>query len=92
MNTDLPFAEKTEFLCCRSREIDERRFAFAGAIVDLLEKPQIRREMGESGYRRCIEEFSLERSLNKVHDLYLELTVIKGSKDGLRSNIHHVSR
>ena len=47
--------------------------AFAGAIIELLGKPQRRREMGESGYRRCIEEFSLERSLNKVHDLYLEL-------------------
>ncbi len=48
--------------------------AFASAISELLRKPQMRHEMGESGYWRCIEEFSLEQALNRVHDLYLELT------------------
>jgi len=46
---------------------------FAVAIVDLLKASNMRQEMGENGYRRCINEFSLGKSLNNVHDLYVEL-------------------
>ena len=52
----------------------EDHLAFAEAIVALLGNPERGREMGEAGYQRSVEEFSLERSLNKVHDLYIELT------------------
>lgn len=47
--------------------------AFAGAIIELLSNPERSRKMGEAGYLSCIEEFSLEKSLNKVHDLYIEV-------------------
>jgi len=47
--------------------------AFAEAIIKLAGSPTKRWEMGEAGYQRCIKEFSLEKSLNKVHDLYLDL-------------------
>lgn len=52
---------------------DDHR-AFAESIIDLLGNPTKGREMGEAGYQRCIDEFSLEKSLSKVHDLYIELT------------------
>lgn len=47
--------------------------AFSAAIIEILSNPARGREMGEAGYLSCIEEFSLEKSLNKVHDLYVEL-------------------
>ena len=34
VDPNLSFTEKTELLCRRAREIDERRFAFAGKVVD----------------------------------------------------------
>ena len=34
MDPNFSFSEKTEGFCGRSREIDERRFAFAGQVVD----------------------------------------------------------
>lgn len=34
MDMNFPLAKKTEFFCRRSREIDERRFAFARQVVD----------------------------------------------------------
>lgn len=52
----------------------EDHHAFANAIIELLGKPTKGREMGEAGYQRCIDEFSLEKALNKVHDLYIDLT------------------
>lgn len=47
--------------------------AFALAIVDLLEHPEKRRAMGVAGHRRCIQEFSLGKSLDKTHETYLRL-------------------
>ncbi|MBI5751886.1 MAG: glycosyltransferase family 4 protein [Hydrogenophilales bacterium] len=52
----------------------EDHHAFADAIIELLGNPARAREMGEAGYQRCIDEFSLEKALNKVHDLYIDLT------------------
>lgn len=65
---------------------------FATAIVDLFSKPQLRQAMGEAGFQRCVEEFSLERSLSKVHDLYLELMVAKSGADDRASGIPPLSR
>lgn len=48
--------------------------AFAEAIIELLGNPARGHEMGESGYQRCVDEFSLDKALNKVHDLYVDLT------------------
>jgi glycosyltransferase involved in cell wall biosynthesis len=47
--------------------------AFAQRLVELLGDGEKRRRMGDAGYQRCINEFSLEKSLNRVHDLYVEL-------------------
>jgi glycosyltransferase involved in cell wall biosynthesis len=47
--------------------------AFAQRLIELLGDDEKRRRMGDAGYQRCINEFSLENSLNRVHELYLEL-------------------
>ncbi len=48
---------------------------FAEAIVQLLENPQMRKQMGEGGYRRCVSEFSLSVSLGKLNSLYEQCLV-----------------
>ena len=47
--------------------------AFAHAFIELLRDAEKRRSIGEAGYQRCINEFSLEKSLNRVHELYIEI-------------------
>ena len=47
--------------------------AFAQGFIELLGDAEKRRRMGDAGYQRCMNEFSLEKSLNRVHDLYVEL-------------------
>ncbi|MBL1140654.1 MAG: glycosyltransferase family 4 protein [Proteobacteria bacterium] len=46
---------------------------FADALIELLSDPEKCQSMGENGYQRLINEFSLEKSMNKTHDLYMEL-------------------
>jgi len=58
---------------------------FAEAIIELADNQERRRKMGEAGYQRCIKEFSLEKSLNKVHDLYVDLQKKRASS---QSNQH----
>jgi glycosyltransferase involved in cell wall biosynthesis len=47
--------------------------ALATAIISLLENPTRRRELGERGYQRAIENFSIERTVEEYTDLYREL-------------------
>jgi len=46
---------------------------FADALIELLGDPEKCQCMGAEGYKRLINEFSLEKSMNKTHDLYIEL-------------------
>jgi glycosyltransferase involved in cell wall biosynthesis len=46
---------------------------FADALIELLGDPEKCQCMGEEGHQRLINEFSLEKSMNKTHDLYIEL-------------------
>lgn len=50
---------------------------FARALTELLSDADKRLSIGEAGYQRCINEFSLEKSMNRVHDLYIELTSVE---------------
>lgn len=54
--------------------------AFASAIIDLLRRPEKRWAMGQAGHRRCVQEFSLGKSLNKTHDAYVRLIHAAGTQ------------
>lgn len=54
--------------------------AFALAIIEMLGRPEKRLAMGAAGHRRCIQEFSLEKSLNKTHELYVRLIHAAGTQ------------
>jgi glycosyltransferase involved in cell wall biosynthesis len=47
--------------------------AFAAALIDLLENPELASRMGEAGRRRCLEEFSEERMMSSTESLYFGL-------------------
>lgn len=48
----------------------ENHIAFAEALVELVSCPALARELGSAGRSRCIDEFSLEKALGKMHELY----------------------
>ena len=54
--------------------------AFAAAIIALLEDSSRRYVMGEAAHDRCINEFSIEKMLNKTHELYLSLLGMRATK------------
>lgn len=60
---------------------------FADAIVELLENPQKRRAMGEAGYKRCMEEFSLSVSLGKLNSLYEQCLNMQGEREGGQAEV-----
>lgn len=45
----------------------------AKAVNSLIESPARRRELGEKGYERAIENFSIERTVEEYTDLYRDL-------------------
>ena len=47
--------------------------AFAQGLIELLGDTEKRRRMGDAGHQRCVDEFSLEKSLNRVQELYIEM-------------------
>lgn len=47
--------------------------AFAGAIIDLFANRKKRLQMGEAGHLRCRQEFSLKKSLDNIHAIYVRL-------------------
>ncbi|SHG37665.1 Glycosyltransferase involved in cell wall bisynthesis [Halobaculum gomorrense] len=47
--------------------------ALADAIIQLLDDPVRRRELGSRGYKRVTENFSIERTVEEYVDLYREL-------------------
>lgn len=54
--------------------------AIAAAIVDLATDPDKSDAMGKAGHRRCIEEFSSAKAMEKIHALYIES--LEGTVDG----------
>ena len=45
----------------------------AEAISKLIENPELRKQLGEKGYQRAINEFSVATYVNKFEKLLLEL-------------------
>jgi glycosyltransferase involved in cell wall biosynthesis len=45
----------------------------AEAISKLIESPELRKQFGESGYQRAINEFSVGTYVNKFEKLLLEI-------------------
>ena len=56
--------------------------SFAAALQRLLEDPELRRRMGEAGRRRMLEEFSVERMVREIDQLFAELGVVGGKASG----------
>ena len=52
--------------------------ALADAIIELLNDPEKRKQMGEAGRKRVEEMFTLEKMLNATYGLYEELLKEKG--------------
>jgi glycosyltransferase involved in cell wall biosynthesis len=50
--------------------------AFAAALIELLENPELAYRLGEAGRRRCLEEFSEAKMLQATESLYLDLTCL----------------
>ena len=48
--------------------------AFAAALIDLLENPELAHRLGEAGRRRCQQEFSEEKMMQSTESLYFSLT------------------
>ena len=53
--------------------IPEDSESFASALIDLIEKPDLARCMGEAGRNRCLQEFSQEKMLKSIESLYPSL-------------------
>lgn len=48
--------------------------AFAAALIELLENPELAYQFGEAGRRRCLQEFSEEKMFQATESLYVALT------------------
>jgi glycosyltransferase involved in cell wall biosynthesis len=48
--------------------------AFAAALIDLLENPELAHRLGEAGRRRCQQEFSEEKMMQSTESLYFGQT------------------
>jgi len=48
--------------------------AFAAALINFLENPELSYRMGEAGRRRCQQEFSEEKMVQLTENLYFRLT------------------
>jgi glycosyltransferase involved in cell wall biosynthesis len=46
----------------------------SAALEDLLKDPAKRRQMGEAGYKRALEQFSINTTVENTEQVYLELT------------------
>lgn len=47
--------------------------AFVGRVAELLQNPELAREMGRRGQKRVREEFTLDRAARRYRRLYEEL-------------------
>jgi glycosyltransferase involved in cell wall biosynthesis len=45
----------------------------AQAIITLIANAPMRHQMGQAGYHRCVEQFSIEATVQKTETLYREL-------------------
>jgi glycosyltransferase involved in cell wall biosynthesis len=52
----------------------------AGAMLDMLDKPQMRSQMGHAARNRIRDSFSVESMTSQTQDLYLELLARAGSR------------
>lgn len=49
--------------------------AIAAAVVQLVENPELCRDLGERGYCRAVQQFSIRRTVEQYADLYRELAL-----------------
>ena len=47
--------------------------ALANAMIQILESPSLARQFGEAGRERVAKNFSIESTVRKTEDLYLEM-------------------
>lgn len=52
--------------------------AFAKACIQLAQDPDLRRKMGQAAYEKVIKNYSLDRMIDRISDLYLELLKGRG--------------
>lgn len=45
---------------------------FAARLLDLIENPELRNQMGEKGYRKILEVFTLDKMVKKIEAFYKE--------------------
>jgi glycosyltransferase involved in cell wall biosynthesis len=56
---------------------DER--AFAQALVDIVNRPELRHDMGQRARRRALSRYSIDRLLQAISELYEELVTARRS-------------
>jgi glycosyltransferase involved in cell wall biosynthesis len=62
--------------------------ALAGALIELIHRPDERKRMGEAGRARMLEKFSAETMVTATESLYLKILSEKqGTQEGTRRGI-----